>query len=106
MPNPGNVTPYGNLVHDAAMHGGPDQYLSDHAEANYQRGLQDAHENDWLYALGIFGFGWLCRKGFEWGKKKIDQSRAEKREALIAQSERAEEAIRQELKAEVEPEEE
>lgn len=93
MPNPGNVTNYGKLVHEAAEHGGPEKYLEEFANANYQRGKHDGLMNYWWIGPAIIG-GYelvkrLGKRAYRWfkydrheRKRRIEASERYYREKL------------------------
>ena len=76
MPNPGNVTPYGDLVHLAALNGGPDQLLNQIAVTNRAVGW---HQGFAWGVGGTFAVGLLaCGLYNRYNSKKLEAQEAEK----------------------------
>ncbi len=71
---------YSQLSHEASQHGGPDKFLKDHADANYQLGVEAEKDTEgWKAALvtaaaiGAWEFGkgvWRWTKGRHTRKKE------------------------------------
>ena len=81
MSNPGNVTPYGDLVHRAAQCGGPDELLKQVGQEHYAQGKHDGLMNvTWAIpaGIGLFEGGkWLVKRAIRW--YRIDRHVRKKR---------------------------
>ena len=81
MSNPGNVKPYGDLVHMAAQCGGPDELLKQVGQEHYAQGKRDGLINSaWMafVGIGIFEGGkWLYKRAVRW--YRVDRHMRKKR---------------------------
>lgn len=86
---------YAQLAQKAAQHGGPEQLLKDHADANYQRGVEDQKGTDGL----IFAFAIPAAIGLWEGGKALwqwgwAQHNREREQALLKAKAAEEELLR------------
>lgn len=89
MANYENIRPYSELVHQACEGGGPDKFLYDHAQANFNLGAE-AERATWGWKTGIAVVASLaiwegCKAGYRC-LKRVREERAliEKVKAEIA----------------------
>lgn len=96
MANYDNIKPYSDFAHEAAQHGGVDNYLDEIADANKELGrLEEKDSEGWKGAL-LLGAGLLLWEGGKAGAKKYMEYRRKKKdeqEALVKKSESAKKAI-------------
>jgi len=92
MSNYENIRPYAEFAHDAAQHGGVDRYLTQIADANYERGVLAEQETEGVKGLMVLGFGIALWEGgkfvYRTVRRKYQEHKA-KKAALLRQSEEA-----------------
>lgn len=70
---------YASLSHTASEHGGPEKYINEVAETNYQRGVEEERGTEWWkMGVAICAFE-LVKAGIKWTVKKVRQHREKKR---------------------------
>ena len=95
MSNSENIRPYSEMVHTAAQNGGPDRFVQDIAEKNYERGIEDERATEWwkgavlvVIALGLSeGIRWVVKKSPKRHKDRSAQLKAESDAAIAAYKE-------------------
>lgn len=63
MSNYENIRPYAEFAHKAAQHGGVDRFLTQIADANYERGILAEQETEGVKGLMVLGFGIVLWEG-------------------------------------------
>ena len=103
MANFKNIEPYANMVHEAAVNGGPKQYLDMIAKKSFEQGVATTESKMTGYvvaalligggiAAGVVKLIDFCKKQKEKAKEKAEEVEALKEEALQALEEEKAEA--------------
>lgn len=100
MSNYESIKPYSEIVHEAAINGGPEQFLRKHAEANRQLGVEAEKETEgWkaavLTVIVVAAWEGVVKPTWRWAKKRHVQ----RKEQALAKSKAAEEELLRCMKA-------
>lgn len=82
--------PYSQHSHFVKNHGGPEQFLRDHASANFQLGVEAEKKTEGWKGLLVSGAAIVIWELLKFGHNLVEKKRAKKRADLLGKSDAAE----------------